>query len=453
MVSRFLFVRGLGALRSSFGRDAVLPSQTPKASPDSSNPSYVRRSLPVTPPRVIPAGANDSCQDRPLGDSRPSSPVTTSIYPPTRPLSRLYSVKSIGSERCHSPSITNLNQRFMVKQRIAQIKNIELQRKASGSSTSSKPPSLRGSSAKHENGRNGQTYASLTAEIPPGRIEEYPPDEETTFLSTTKVVVAGGSTGDEAPQERILHTLDKEVAAESREARSQRNPDLEPLLYFVKEHAHEQGEKVMHLGDQLVCLQDEIQRLPQEFSCIVGGLQADIGSTKQLVTKVERKVEASTDVLGAMEDKLATLSEGLKQQAQIETTRENTAAEAFRVMDGVRMQLRSDFPSVMAKLAQIQEAQERSQKVEERAPLADRNKQLPAVVDLSTVLAKLDAVIALQRKAAGTVGKVTGKAGPAKVADVSSKDMKDEVASCGTLSIRFTEHALVPEGILSAGEK
>ena len=202
--------------------------------------------------------------------------------------------------------------------------------------------------------------------------------------------------------------------------------NLGPLLRFWENHAQEHREQVTHLGDQLIGLQDEIQRLPKELSCIVNNADANNAHIQQLVTKVDRKLESNADILSTIDDKLTSVAGSCQQQANIGSTHGKSVVEALRGIDGIRSQLKSDFPAVFAKLAKIQEAQERcNEKAKnERAPLVERNKELPPpVTDISPVLSKLDAVIALQRKATTPIGKT----GNTRFGDVAGKDIKDEV--------------------------
>ncbi|KAM6501962.1 hypothetical protein JOM56_001939 [Amanita muscaria] len=328
--------------------DAVLPSQDANASQCKEQPEGKAETVPAdatplsavvsaeaTPsPAVEPAGVPQTTEQQGALQEqkrRPSTSASVSVYAPTQALSRLStstSAKSAIPDRCHSPSIMNLNQMTKVKQRLAQIRDMELQMKPSSSSSSSRIASEKGSLSWR-------------------RVEGQDPSPTTT----------------------------SRAAVQAREAN--------------------QGSDRKH---------DEDSR----------NVDPNI---QQMMTKVERKVEVTTDVLGTIEDKLETMSTGMQKQAQV---RQKSAIETLRAIDGFRMALGSDFSAIMAKLALLQELQERCEKTKERLPLAEHNKQSPPVVDLSIVLAKLDSVITLQRKAVTSVGKPVGKAANAKLSKISS---------------------------------
>lgn len=420
--------------------DAVLPSQDANASqcieqPEQKSESVVKAetvpadatplsavvSADATPsPAVEPAGVPQTAEQRGALQEqkrRPSTSASVSVYAPTKALSRLStstSAKSAIPDRCHSPSIMNLNQMTKVKQRLAQIRDMELQRKSSSSSSSSRIAPEKGSLSWR-------------------RVEGQDPSPTTTSRAAVQALEANQGS-DRKHDEEFSKPVDigADKHTDDSEAQGQGNANLEPLLDFMKDQAQEQKEQVGHLGDQLACIQDEIQRLPQEF-CLLASSPSSRNADpniQQMMTKVERKVEVTTDVLGTIEDKLETMSTGMQKQAQV---RQKSAIETLRAIDGFRMALGSDFSAIMAKLALLQELQERCEKTKERLPLAEHNKQLPPVVDLSTVLAKLDSVITLQRKAITSVGKPAGKAANAKVTDVASKDIKDELSKISSM--------------------
>lgn len=328
----------------------------------------------------------------------PSSPATPSIYPPTRPASRVST--SGPPSRCHSPSIMNLHQKSVVRQRIARINDMDVQRNHSISSASSRWD-------------DGGQDTVLPHTLPKGVDQEDKADKVQ--------IMHPAPTG--WPQELCAGGLPRP----SCEADNNTVSNLGPLLRFWENHAQEHQEQVAHLGDQLIGLQDEIQRLPKELSCMVTNSDASSDRIQQLVTKVDRKLETHADILSVIDGKLMSVADGCQQQANIGSARDKSAIETLRGIDGIRSQLRSDFPAVFAKLAQIQEAQERCNEraKNERAPLVERNREFPPPVidNMSTVLSKLDAVIALQRKATTPIG----KAGTARLGDVAGKDIKDEV--------------------------
>ena len=396
----------------------MLPSQEPRSSKDARTEIRNRgeqsmypksgRPLPVLPSVTEPERSTCSI-DPPPEIFRPSSPATSSIYPPTRPVSRLSAAGS--PSRSHSPSVMNLHQKSVVRQRLAQINDVDVQRSHSMSSASSRTASGRGNSHRWDDG--GQK-AVLPHPLAKGIDQEDKAD---------KVQLMHPAPTRACPQESCAGDL----PGPSRGVDNNTVSNLGPLLRFWENHAQEHREQVAHLGDQLVGLQDEIQRLPKELSCIVTNSDASSDHIHQLVTKVDRKLETHAEVLSAIDDKLTSVAGSCQQQANIGSARDKSAVETLRGIDGIRSQLQSNFPAVFAKLAQIQEAQERcNEKAKnERAPLVERNKEFPLPVPdtMSTVLSKLDAVIALQRKATTPIG----KAGTARSGDVASKDIKEEV--------------------------
>ena len=305
----------------------------------------------------------------------------------------------------------NLHQKSVVRQRLAKINDMEVQRNPSVSSASSRTVPGRGNPHRWDDGGQNRVLPHTLAK---GIDQEDKAD-------TVQIMHPAPTRA--YPQESCAGGL----PGPSCEADNDAVSNLGPLLRFWENHAQEHREQVAHIGDQLIGLQDEIQRLPKELLCMVTNSDASSGHIQQLVTKLDRKLDTHADVLSVIDDKLTSVAGSCQQQANIGSVRDKSAVETLRGIDGIRSQLQSDFPVVFAKLVQIQEAQERCNEraKNERAPLVERNREFPPPVtdNMSTVLSKLDAVIALQRKAAAPIG----KAGTARLGDVASKDIKDEV--------------------------
>ncbi|PFH53753.1 hypothetical protein AMATHDRAFT_83687 [Amanita thiersii Skay4041] len=382
--------------------------------------------------------------------SRCSSPA--SVYPPTRPLSRV-SVRDspVPSERCHSPSIMNLNQRSVVKQRLAQIKEMDLQRASSSASSSSigsvsepygRSPRSRyiGSQStkltshssveprKGTSKRDECTRTRTTITTPLEEVLQHSPhvksvpelcptnttiNECEPVQVTSPVASLSARVGISSEKQTSLHRVSSGL--------------LDPLAKLLRENADNQRVQVGNLGDQLAGLQYELQRLPKEISCIVGssrGSEEGSPTVHHMLTKVERKIENSIDFLGTLDDKLSSLgnnhAQAQHQMAKANVMRDKGAAEMLRALDVIHAQLKSNLPAILARLAEVQETQKRSEELllmhEQRPLKADRNKELPPVIDLSAILAKLDRVLEVQRKA-----------GSLKAPDVS-RDVKAELS-------------------------
>ena len=394
----------------------MLPSQEPRSSRNQGEQLMALetpRPLPALPSVAKPDGASEIC--------RPRSPATPSIYPPTRPISRLSMSSSTSTSRCHSPSIMNLQQKLVVKQRLAKIKDMDVQRSRSVSSVSSRTASGRNSSRHLEAGGQSAHPSAKGVEH-----KDKADDFEIVSPTPARACLEDSPLGD--------FLASQEHTRSSREAGHNTTSKFASLLGFFENNAREHREQVVHLEDRLAGLQDEIQRLPKEVSSMVSNHDANNTHVHQLATKIDRKLETNADILNTIDDKLTVVASSCQQQASIGSARDKSAAETLRAVDGVRSQLKSDFPAVLARLAQIQETQERlNEKAKnERPPLAEWNKDRPTpVIDLSTVLSKLDAVIALQRKTAAPAGKAGGN----RLGDIAGKDVKDQVFLCYSLKM------------------
>jgi hypothetical protein len=322
----------------------------------------------------------------------------------------------------------NLHQKLVVKQRLAEIKGMDVQRSCSASSASSGTASGRGSSRHLDTG--GQSARPCAKGIE--QKDKTGDFDQLEIVSPTPTRACLEEAHTNSPLRNFLPSQEHTRPSPSREA-GNTTSNFASLLGFFENNAREHREQVTHLEDRLAGLQDEIQRLPKELSCMISNSDANNTHVHQLATKVDRKLEANADILSTIDDKLAAVASSCQQQASIGSARDKSAAETLRLVDGVRSQLKSDFPAVLARLAQIQDTQERlNEKAKnERPPLTELNKDRPsAPVDLSTVLSKLDAVIALQRKVAAPAGK-----GGNRLGDVSGKDIKDQVFLCYNLKM------------------
>ncbi|KAF8639549.1 hypothetical protein AX17_001454 [Amanita inopinata Kibby_2008] len=360
-------------------------------------------------------------------DASSHSPLVSSIYSPTRPSSRNSRPDSI--ERCCSPSLMNLNHMSVVKQRLAQIKRVDSLESSLAESSSD----LGQSSRYRPNVDPSSRPTQNTGEV---RDSDLGRDRFTRFVVRP---------GEMAERVRINSTRgfengDSIVTHDSGITRSNQVGDkgtlgVLPLLDLLRNHISEQQEHVTRLGDQIACLQDGVQQLPQEITCILGSSREGDGpQVQQMVTRVDRKVEASVDILEGIEEKLTTLGSSWQSHADAKAKHDRHAAEARRSLDDIQGLLKSSFPAVFARLAQIQEAQESGgQAKNERPPLADRNKELPPVIDLSVVLSKLDALLSMQRKVSMPIA---GKANSSKLVDSGGKEIKNELAKISSLLVQ-----------------
>jgi len=322
----------------------------------------------------------------------------------------------------------NLHQKLVVKQRLAKIKDMDVQRSQSISSVSSRTASGRGSSR----------HLDTSSEKAHPRAKGVERKDKTGDFDQLEIVSPTPTRAclEEARADSLLGNFQasQEHTHPSPEAGHNTTSNFASLLGFFENNAREHRDQVMHFEDRLAGLQDEIQRLPKELSCMISNSDANNTHVHQLATKVDRKLETNADILSSIDDKLAAVASSCQQQASIGSTRDKSAAETLRLVDGVRSQLKSSFPAVLARLAQIQETQERlNEKAKnERPPLTERNKDWSSpVIDLSTILSKLDAVIALQRKAAAPAGKAGGN----RLGDIAGKDIKDQVFLCYSLKM------------------
>lgn len=424
-------------------RDAILPSQEPNGTdheasrsseniegahevPENSSPmestatscrlplgdpnlsqTYAERLLPPIPSE---SQVNDrqlksslvALQDQPVA----FSPVSPSIYPSTRPTSRASSKEA--NPRSTSPSLMNLGRLSVVQQRLAQIERNTSQQSC-GSGLTSPTLSSRDSRSTH---LTTPLLRSGKATIPHNALDSK--RMETVMSSSNRSIL--DSYGDTrpglmetpvmeelvqvphpgefmGPQQASPHSTDEGITSH-----------LEPFADILWDQAAKNHDQTANLGDQIISLQDDVQRPPydQELTSALSG-----GSSRtdihNIITSLEAKAGANGEVLKAIYDKMGISGLTSSDATEIrQTTRE------------IHQQLNEEFVVILQKLDMIHERQEQDTS---RPPTILKNlgPSLPdpvthpqVVPDLSELHKKVETLLALCHSNPNMSGQRTG---------------------------------------------
>ncbi|KAJ6609872.1 hypothetical protein B0H10DRAFT_453225 [Mycena sp. CBHHK59/15] len=242
----------------------------------------------------------------------PRVPVSPSIYPPTRPGSRASSIHS----QSQSPSIANLGHRSVVKQRLSQIEGNQACRSTSASpspscqnSSRSRPTTPRPFQAQRPSRDNANGCVSPTA------IVYSFADSNETCREAAQFMVANSITLPNCPDQESTRPL-----ADLQDERKQLGDSAIRAISFP-------------------CLQN-LSSCPTSEAHECQPLLVDI---HQIISGVAQRTEETRNVLDAIQDKI---DQGTKPNPNHE--------DMVAALRGVRETLRSDLPSIMKSLSEIQ---------------------------------------------------------------------------------------------------
>ncbi|KAF9464939.1 hypothetical protein BDZ94DRAFT_1307379 [Collybia nuda] len=304
---------------------------------------YTERLLPPIPPDSSHHRANPTLVA--LRDqSRTMSSVSTSVYPLSRSASPTSCKKN--NSRSTSPSILNLERLSVVQQRLAQIESIAPHR-----APSSKPKSPTSLSC------DSRSTHLTNPSMPLGRATNLCDALRWKQLKRTESVksnLTNASHSDTrlAPPDM---TVPKEPDYMSSQQSSSRFADngiesrLEPFAELLRDHAAKNYDQTANLGTQIISLQNEVQRLPQELACVVSDGSSDTDIHK-IISSLEVKTGVNGETLKAINSKLNTI--GVNALALDDT------AEIRQIMQNIRQILNEDISIISKKLDVVQQNQE-----------------------------------------------------------------------------------------------
>ncbi|EGO00087.1 hypothetical protein SERLA73DRAFT_152204 [Serpula lacrymans var. lacrymans S7.3] len=419
---------------SALGMDSAENHRSPAS-------HHVERSLPPTPissAPMPPAPFPPRISLHDPGISRlVGSPV--SLMPSEFPLSP--------SSRCQSPSIANLGQLSVVKQRLA-----EIERTGSGTSCITDPastPTQRTRTTRSERVRNafseierlqhdsGLIVISDAGTPVPVRDVTSPCLSETAPLSPEQDALPGQRTI-RYPTTKYLPLAFPPPIQEhptgfsslSQYSRSDTvciEPKLAPLAELIQGNAAKHYDQTAGLGEQIISLQQDIHNLPKEL----GPLMAAVTQPTP-PNDLPKGIDPSVfhDILFKVED--------IRKQTSTDTgtLQANSILKNLQVL---QMQLKSDMPEVLTKLDTIQTTFSAFETAATKTTLSNVQPQdnIPAekklaqepLVDLSGIHARLEELVALVSSSKDILAVAKNDTDPADKAAERPVQKNDELSA------------------------
>jgi hypothetical protein len=283
----------------------------------------------------------------------------------------------------------NLGRLSVVQQRLAQIERNSSQ-ESSGSDLTSPTPSSRGSRSTHlttpslHSGKATNPYDALESK----RIGSMKSSSIKLIVDSYSDTQQGSS---KSPAIELVETPDFEEPTKSlpvspRSTEGAITSRLEPFAELLRDHAAKNYDQTANLGDQIISLQDEVQRLPHELASVVsdGSSCTDI---HKIISSLEAKTGANGEILKAISEKFNTTGTSSLVAGEV--------IEIRQTLQSIRHQLDKDFPVILRKLDQVHERQEQdSSKTATTFDHLDFSQPSsadpPQVIDLSELHKKLD---------------------------------------------------------------
>ena len=301
----------ISALLSPTYSDRALPPLPPKATlPPLTIPDY-RLQIPSTPTKSVGQQQEHLHQDT---FSHTNTPISPSIYPPTSstgspiPLSSISPapispISPIGVSRPNSPSITNLTQLSVVRQRLAQIERNHSELSArSGLSRTSTPVSPSSCSAWS---KKEMVWSNSRASPRSGVTLRGGNQSPTTPTSHVRKKVRRTETENSLPM--ITDPLANILAQHGREPLPTPTPTPIPTPTLQRDRENQEiFEKA-----SLAPLRLDLTKISKDISEVKGVLGGANGypTVHQMVVGLERRVQGDEHRLHAIQDSLNSLGE------------------------------------------------------------------------------------------------------------------------------------------------
>jgi hypothetical protein len=383
------------------------------------SPSYSDRSLPPLPPKAslppltipdnrlqipsTPTKFGGQQHLHPDTFSPTNTPISPSIYPPTssisspNPLSPT-PISPIGVSRPNSPSITNLTQLSVVRQRLAQIERNHSELSAqSGLSRASTPVSPSSCSAWSRKELVWYNPRASPATLRGGN---------TTPTNHVRKKVVRTESEHSLPEVMITDPLANILAQHGRE------PVPTPTQ---RDRENPEGFEKASLAP----LRLDLTKISKDISEVKGVLGGANGypTVHQMVVGLECCVQEDGQTLRAIRDSLNSLGElvaGVSAVQEKQTRKQDRkekqdlkqqqiqgggTEDVLRLLENIQSQFSSVFPSVVEKLTQIVDTQEKEKENQKREQeqAAYRNigrtpSNSEKTAEMETVLAKLEEI-------------------------------------------------------------
>lgn len=250
--------------------------------------SLSQRALPPTPMNIqrLPTTALKT------GSQTSSSPVSLSIHPSIRSVSRASSGRE---SRSTSPSIANLSQLSVVRQRLAQIE--------------------RTSFRTSEGGLESSIGTLLTSPVPslrPGleavNVHAMKRDESGQSSAADSILDSYGDQLLNSPDFNLRPPIASLLELKARNTSDSPGqtatvPRFEPVNELLHGHSEKSCNRMIKLCEQILSLRDEIHTLPRVIASAVDN-EGQVNNVLRMVTKLEQQATLNKELLGSIHSKM-----------------------------------------------------------------------------------------------------------------------------------------------------
>ncbi|KAG6920248.1 hypothetical protein DXG01_005017 [Tephrocybe rancida] len=266
-------------------------------------PSFSQRALPAIPMDSRPSTSTTST----LGTKSRTSSCSPSIYPATRPVSR---TSSGVDSRSASPSIANLSQLSVVRQRLAQIETTSSQQSGAGLPSPTSSATSIGTRL---------TTPALGSEMKPAVLQSMVRDRSSQSSAADSILDSYGDIPPKLAEPTLLPPLPALIAEletgaartqqprstrrRTRRAQSTLSCGLEPVIELLQDQLTKSYDQTANLGDQVLSLQNEVQRLPSAIASSVNA-EGHTSTVLKMVARLEEQSRTSGQMLGSIDSKL-----------------------------------------------------------------------------------------------------------------------------------------------------
>ncbi|KAG6887698.1 hypothetical protein C0995_013398 [Termitomyces sp. Mi166 len=249
-------------------------------------------SIPIDPKPLVPSTPTSVLMSR---NQTSFSHVSPRIYLPTRPISRASPGRD--SSRSTSPSITNLSQLSVVRQRLAQIETTSSKSSKGGLTTPvlSLRPELEPIHAMTRDGSRStaadsifDSYGDQSLELP--ELNLLPPLTSLPELETRNT--SHPSVQFRSTKRQSFHT-----------SRSATSSCFEPVTELLHDHSEMSCNQMSDLCEQVLSLRDDVQTLPRAIASTVD-VEGHTNHVLKMVAKLEQQARLNGELLGSIRSKM-----------------------------------------------------------------------------------------------------------------------------------------------------
>ncbi|KAF5380426.1 hypothetical protein D9615_004641 [Tricholomella constricta] len=174
------------------------------------------------------------------------------------------------------------------------------------------------------------------------------------------------------------------------------SPVLESTVELLHDQSAKNYDQMENLGDQVLSLQNDIQRLPREIALAID-MDAHSNVVSKMVAKLEEQARSNGEVLGSIYDKME------KHQQRGRAGASDDSANLAQGLQSIREQLSKDLSAISTKLDSAELRNAASPTDMNNVEASRTAAVTSSTVDISGLHAKLDNVLAVSSATASAV--------------------------------------------------